>query len=1281
MADIAELDLVINTKDTTKATAALGKFEKSAKGAAAGADALATKTVGLGGAMSFALKQAGALAIASAGLFAAGAGVKAIADFDQAMATLSGTIVHTAADMAELRAQAKQLGSSTRFSAGQAAEAQLELARAGLSVNGVLATAPKVLNLATAANLELGASALIVTTAMAQFSLKTDQAGRITDVFVKAANSAATTVPEVAAAMANVGVISAQTGKSLEQTTAAIALLQDNGIKGAAAGTALRSSMAGLLNPSKEAAGILDQLAKRVGASASDFDIAKHSFTEVFGLLGKAGASTGDLTKIFGTEGFSAAAILAGAPERLQLIEDALNGSEGAAEELAKIMADTLPGAFDSLKSAIEAAFIEAGDAGLLGVFKDILQVSAEVIRNLAGLTSGTDSLSTTANALANAIRAVSVGLATFAALASAQKAIAFAKGIGGVTKAFKLFSAAVAANPLLAVATVVSLLVFALIELSEEFVTVGGESVRIGNLIKATWDVVVAGLTQVWNDFTEAFAGPLAEMKEAFEEAWNSTVKFFKDIWESVVSAFSGGTNDMDSKWKTILRDMLTVWKSVSNKIIGIYVSIFTTAVKIFERLGATWASVFEIDTSDLRGSAERIKAAVLANYDLSSIFDDTRKTFSDNFQRDFIGDGIELGAKLGSAISTSFGKALKSDLITEIKSRAIELQKAEDLLNAKRKGESVGKQGAKSTGGESTAKAAEDAAKAAAKAADALRNVVEGLRLQRDLAGVSDEEKERVAVLNKVVELTKEALGVKGDLISQEQADRIIAVKDAASALFKEVKDAEAFADLETKGNAALDSIVSSVETARESIKDAFSSGLAREILDVRREFAEQLKDENKLLDEQVRLGQITIDQALERSESADLALEQLAKARVASGAFENILNLIADFNDDLQGSIDNAINSLTKPEFFSRIDAIAQSLSVPLEQAAEEINKLAEAGAITSEAYVASMKVIEEATQQAAVFANDVVILEKVRELAQGVSSAIGSSLKSLVLGTATAQEAALALVNTLTDLLLTKVIIEPFVELLSAGITKAFASASSLASDASGAATVAAGGVQAAAALTTGAATSAATLSASGAAVSASMIAGATAAAQIMTAAAAASSLSSVGGLAANGAVYSRGVMAFAAGGVLANASPMTAGASSANGILNGPHSFPLRNGSMGVAGEAGPEAIMPLVRANGRLAVESNMGPLTLKRGANGRLGVQAFADGGIFPGRDAEADVVQPTSGGRSFVGGSPSGAKSIQNVTLNVRSTSPNDFKKSTNQIARDIKRVTRGK
>jgi len=133
-----------------------------------------TKTVGLVGA-----GLVGAFALAERAAYA----------FDKQMSAVGAVADASAAQLTQLRAAALQAGKDTAFTATQAAQAEEELAKAGVNTADILGGALKgTLNLAAAGSLELADAAKIAAQAMVEFELKGKDVGNIADIIASGAN-------------------------------------------------------------------------------------------------------------------------------------------------------------------------------------------------------------------------------------------------------------------------------------------------------------------------------------------------------------------------------------------------------------------------------------------------------------------------------------------------------------------------------------------------------------------------------------------------------------------------------------------------------------------------------------------------------------------------------------------------------------------------------------------------------------------------------------------------------------------------------------------------------------------------------------------------------------------------------------------------------------------------------------------------------------------------------------------------------------------------------------
>jgi len=337
-------------------------------------------------------KVAGQVAMAGAALTAGLALVgKNVLDFEKQMNALGAATNATDEDMLKLRNQAKELGRQTAFSASQAAEAQTELGKAGLSTTEILGTMNSVLALAAAGQLSMGEAAGITTSIMAAFKLETEDSAVVADVLAAAAASAKTTVSEMGFALSKAAPTAKALGLSLEETAAALAVMQNNGLKAEVAGTGLRTMLLKLSKPTNESKNALQEMG--ISAKFVADKMKEGKLNEVMERLGKANMSAAQASAIFGMEATSQALILASNTEELAKLEDAYEGAGGAAQRMADRQLKGLPGAVARVISKFEGLLLALGDAGLtkfleraadgLGAFLDMLTNANPIIQGM----------------------------------------------------------------------------------------------------------------------------------------------------------------------------------------------------------------------------------------------------------------------------------------------------------------------------------------------------------------------------------------------------------------------------------------------------------------------------------------------------------------------------------------------------------------------------------------------------------------------------------------------------------------------------------------------------------------------------------------------------------------------------------------------------------------------------------------------------------------------------------------------------------------------------------
>lgn len=317
--------------------------------------------------------------VAAAGL---GLAVNAAANFDQAMSHVAATGEDARANIDALRAAALQAGADTAFSATESATGIEALAKAGVSAGDTLAGGLMgALDLAAAGTIDVAEAAETAATAMTQFGLSGEDVPHIADLLAAAAGKAQGEVGDMAFALKQSGLVAAQMGVSIEETTGTLAAFASAGLLGSDAGTSFRTMLLRLANPSNESAKAMQEL----GIAAYD---AQGNFVGIESLAGQlqtafAGQeqATRDaaLATIFGSDAIRAANVLyTQGADGIENWTDQVDDSGFAAEQAATKM-DNLKGDLEKLKGSLETALIGTGD-GAQGPLRQLVQGAEGVV-------------------------------------------------------------------------------------------------------------------------------------------------------------------------------------------------------------------------------------------------------------------------------------------------------------------------------------------------------------------------------------------------------------------------------------------------------------------------------------------------------------------------------------------------------------------------------------------------------------------------------------------------------------------------------------------------------------------------------------------------------------------------------------------------------------------------------------------------------------------------------------------------------------------------------------
>ncbi|MCE5624558.1 phage tail tape measure protein [Staphylococcus pseudintermedius] len=448
-----------------------------------------------------------------------GLAAKKSIDFDDSMRKVKATSGATGKEFNLLRDKALEMGAKTKFSASESAEALQYMSLAGWDTKDMLNGIDGVMQLAAASGEDLAQVSDIVTDGLSAFGLKAKDSSHFADVLAQTSSKANTDVSGLGEAFKYVAPVAGSFGFSVEDTSIALGLMANSGVKASQAGTALKSMMTKLAKPTGEAKKTMESL----GISITDSEGKMLPFRDIMdqlrgslGGLSKAQQSAAVKT-LFGQEAMSGILpIINASDEDYQKLTKSIDNSAGASKRMSDEMEGGIGGSIRKMKSAIESMAISIGDvlAPHIRRAADFLAMLADKFTSMPGwVKTGVVGLGVFAASLGPLI--LTTGMFT-AALGSIMTTLG--PLMTGIVKAGGLMNflgtkAPFAAKGLTLVGGAfkfmlgpIGLAIAAVVAIGTAFVVAYKKSETFRNIVHTVIDPVVNAFKNLWNTAKEVF-------------------------------------------------------------------------------------------------------------------------------------------------------------------------------------------------------------------------------------------------------------------------------------------------------------------------------------------------------------------------------------------------------------------------------------------------------------------------------------------------------------------------------------------------------------------------------------------------------------------------------------------------------------------------------------------------------------------------------------------------------------------------------------------------------
>jgi len=583
------------------------------------------------------------------------AAVRQGAAFESALLNIRASTGATAAQIDQIKASSMAMSQALGVGPTEAAQGMLELLKAGMSLDSVLGGAGRTaLEFAKVGEMDVAQAAVVMSDAMNVFKVSSDVAA---NALSSAADASSTSIAQMSEAFSMSSAVAGLAGQSIEDLSATLAILANNGVKGSDAGTSVKTMLMRIMAPVDDAVGALNQL----GLSVASFRGADGQMKPMVDIIGTLTKSMGGLDqtakddlfrRIFGADAIRAASILASeGVDGFTKMREAMASALPVGEKY-KMMMSGLSGSFSSVLAAMQRMAIAITDA--------VAPALASVLPFITGFIDGLTKLATDnkeAVVLFAQVAAAAIGVG--AAMVTVGYSLqALSGSISLVLKGFGLFSAL--ASPVLLVAAGIGAAVFALYKFKDQ---IGAALGPVASLVQQAAGAIGEGFSPAINDGI-AVLGDLA----------TTATTTFNGIYEAVAAGDLSGA--MDVLWAGLLAGWLRGVEALMSYVDPWVAGFQNTFTYLGTEVAVAWESMTTALTSTewgatLLGVVDNIVNGVMVAFD--AMVAAVRKSW--NYVQSFIVDGYDLAAE---------NKKVDSEMSARARQRAVDRPGVEGRVQA---------------------------------------------------------------------------------------------------------------------------------------------------------------------------------------------------------------------------------------------------------------------------------------------------------------------------------------------------------------------------------------------------------------------------------------------------------------------------------------------------------------------------------------------------------------------------------------------------------------------